>query len=295
MERDFYILPDDFGDASGKHPVHFYSAARSSAKNKVHFKCTVVCFVMNGRKEAHSATVYETAGEGELLFFPSGSVLMSESTAGSKGYAATLIFIDDEILADYIPEVKGPVHHEPAMAQIFKVSGDPYLEHFFQSLSLLRSNALPQLYNLKIRELLAYIQLRYPSQLAALASVVKCNNALRAVATVVQCHAGKGLTVAEMAFLCNMSPSTFKRRFSEIYHQPPQRYLHELRMHESLRMLANQKKPSEIYSTLGYENLSSFSSAFRKHFGSSPKHYLRNFDLREKVFDPTAKPSVEYI
>lgn len=292
MERDFYILPDDFGDAIGKHPVHFYSAARSSAKNRVYFKCTVACFVTNGRKEAHSATAYETAGEGELLLFSSGSVLMSESTAGSKGYTATLIFIDDEILADYIPEVKVQVHHEPAMAQAFKVSGDPYLEHFFQSLSLLRSNALQQLYNLKIRELLTYIRLRYPSQLAALASVINLDNALRAVATVVQCHAGKGLTVAEMAFLCNMSLSTFKRRFSEVYHQPPQKYLHELRMQESLRMLANQKKPSEIFSVLGYENLSSFSSAFRKHFGYSPKQYMSRIGPPEKVFEPTAKQSI---
>ena len=39
-------------------------------------------------------------------------------------------------------------------------------------------------------------------------------------------------------------------------------------------LLRQNKKPSEIYYELEYENLSSFSNEFKKFFGVSPKNYL---------------------
>ena len=46
-----------------------------------------------------------------------------------------------------------------------------------------------------------------------------------------------------------------------------------------------QKRPSEIYADLGYENLSAFSTEFKKHFGMPPKQFQIGNDPEEKAFE----------
>ncbi|MEM9024275.1 MAG: AraC family transcriptional regulator, partial [Bacteroidota bacterium] len=82
------------------------------------------------------------------------------------------------------------------------------------------------------------------------------------------------LTLEELAFLCNMSISTFKRHFQQIYEVAPSRWFREKRLQRAEYLLRVQhQKPSEVYREVGFENLSSFTQAFKKHFGTTPKKY----------------------
>src|SRR5690606_31502312 len=93
--------------------------------------------------------------------------------------------------------------------------------------------------------------------------------------TVVNNNLNKNLTVSQLAFLCNMSVSTFKRTFEKIFGMPPKKYFREYKLNRSMIMLKEGKRPTEIYFELGYESLSAFSSEFKKHFGVSPKVYAQ--------------------
>lgn len=90
---------------------------------------------------------------------------------------------------------------------------------------------------------------------------------------VVQNHKFTNLTTSDMAFLCNMSLSTFKRKFQAAYDTSPKKYVIAEKMKKAAQLLQGSKKPSEIYFDLGYENLSSFSNEFKKHFGTRPSSY----------------------
>jgi AraC-like DNA-binding protein len=130
---------------------------------------------------------------------------------------------------------------------------------------------------LKIEELFVYLSMKYRSP--TFCSFVR--NALHAVGEnklrdVVEMNMTKGLSIDELAFLCNMSISTFKRHFEKTFKCSPKKYFTDKRMEKAKQMLLLEKRPSDIYLDLRYQNLSSFSTEFKKHFGVSPKQFQRS-------------------
>src|SRR5579872_5224798 len=76
------------------------------------------------------------------------------------------------------------------------------------------------------------------------------------------------ITVEELAFVCNMSLSTFKRRFSRLYGTTPNKW-----MLQAALLLQGQEKPSEVYHQVGYENHSSFTESFKQVYGVTPSEF----------------------
>ncbi|MES2829804.1 MAG: AraC family transcriptional regulator [Bacteroidota bacterium] len=74
--------------------------------------------------------------------------------------------------------------------------------------------------------------------------------------------------LSQFAKLSGRSLSTFKRDFEKIFHITPERWLQKKRL-EMAHFLISQKnrKPSEVYQEVGFENLSHFSKAFKNEFG----------------------------
>ncbi|MFM8744586.1 MAG: helix-turn-helix domain-containing protein, partial [Cytophagales bacterium] len=82
------------------------------------------------------------------------------------------------------------------------------------------------------------------------------------------------LTLTELAFLCNMSISTFKREFQKQYSESPSRWFQNKRLEHAHRLIHQaHKKPSEIYFEVGYENISSFVQAYKLKYGATPAHH----------------------
>ena len=79
------------------------------------------------------------------------------------------------------------------------------------------------------------------------------------------------VSIQRFAYLTGRSLSAFKRDFKAIFHETPSHWLVQKRLHEAYFLIEKKdKKPSDIYLDLGFEGLSHFSDAFKKHFGLSP-------------------------
>jgi AraC-like DNA-binding protein len=77
--------------------------------------------------------------------------------------------------------------------------------------------------------------------------------------------------IGRFAYLTGRSLSAFKRDFKTIFHETPGHWLIQRRLQEAHFLIEKKnKKASEIYLDLGFEDLSHFSSAFKKLFGLRP-------------------------
>lgn len=76
------------------------------------------------------------------------------------------------------------------------------------------------------------------------------------------------VSIEAFAKLTGRSLSGFKRDFDKVFHTSPKQWLKERRLKEAYYLIKNKdKKPSEIYLDLGFENLSHFYFSFKKKFG----------------------------
>ncbi|GHU96034.1 hypothetical protein FACS1894156_6560 [Bacteroidia bacterium] len=76
------------------------------------------------------------------------------------------------------------------------------------------------------------------------------------------------IPMPEFARLSGRSISTFKRDFTKIFADTPENWLRNRRLDEAKRLITHEnKKPSEIYYNIGFNNFSHFSTAYKEKFG----------------------------
>jgi AraC-like DNA-binding protein len=84
-------------------------------------------------------------------------------------------------------------------------------------------------------------------------------------------------TVTSLAEQVNMSKSAFSERFREVVGKPPLHYLTEYRLRKACQLLSETRLGvKEISSQVGYDSVSSFSTAFKRWIGNSPSAFHRN-------------------
>jgi len=76
------------------------------------------------------------------------------------------------------------------------------------------------------------------------------------------------LPLEKFGYLTGRSLTTFKRDFSRVFNTTPQRWLTQKRLELAhYQFVEKKKKPIDVCYEVGFENLSHFSYAFKKHFG----------------------------
>ncbi|MDN3693204.1 AraC family transcriptional regulator [Chryseobacterium tructae] len=76
------------------------------------------------------------------------------------------------------------------------------------------------------------------------------------------------VSIEAFARLTGRSLSGFKRDFNKIFNTSPKQWLKERRLKEAYYLIKNKdKRPSDIYLDLGFENLSHFYFSFKQKFG----------------------------
>ncbi len=279
-----HILPNDF--IKGTVPetsLVYYVTNKSSEKNKVQFNQNLLCFLLEGQKEVISSNNKLSFQSDNMLLLLSGNTLMTERTTIDNNYKSILLFFSDNFLTDFITKnnSKGlsiDIKVE-AVANLFPK--DEYIINFEKSLLLLQNkiNRNQNLIKIKCEEIFSYLSEKYPSIWNAIITSISNNSNQLQFKQFINQQTDWNLSVDELAFLCNMSTSTFKRKFSEVFNTSPKQYFIQQKMKRALALLQRNKRPSEIFIELGYQNLPAFSNEFKKHFGFSPKEHKIKFEL----------------
>lgn len=83
--------------------------------------------------------------------------------------------------------------------------------------------------------------------------------------------------IMEFARLSGRSLSTFKRDFSKVFRETPEKWLKQQRLTEAKKLLQSTNlKPSDVYLHVGFENFSHFSNAFKNYFGYNASSVLNS-------------------
>lgn len=81
--------------------------------------------------------------------------------------------------------------------------------------------------------------------------------------------------IENFAKLTGRSLAGFKRDFLKSFNVPPAKWLKEKRLEEAHYLIHQKnKKPSDIYLDIGFENLSHFYTSFKKKYGITPTESL---------------------
>lgn len=79
------------------------------------------------------------------------------------------------------------------------------------------------------------------------------------------------MPMEKFGYLTGRSLTTFKRDFKKAFNTTPQKWLTQKRLELAhYQFTEKKKKPVDVYFEVGFENLSHFSFAFKKHFGYAP-------------------------
>lgn len=281
-----FNLPEDiFPDKNNQLDsiiFHPYTAPIGSFKGKSVLNRNAISLVISGQKTMHFAEKVVNVKDNEFHFLSSGNCLVSMELSDKIVFKSILIFFDDKVLADFYVKYADKIERIKDNLNIdaegyIAIIKDSFTLNFISSLDMLLSYKKElsiDMKLLKFEELMLYLLETHPEKLLSFYLSKKNTNENLDIRKVVELNIFNKISIEEMAFLCNMSLSTFKRHFSKIYGTSPNRWILQKRMEMAKNLLkTNNYKPSEVYYKVGYENHSSFSKSFKTYFGNTPSEY----------------------
>lgn len=277
-----YNLPNDFNSAEehGKPVIiRSHQASVSSANNKSIIHQNMVDIIIAGKKtiiDAYNITALEA---GEIMILAKGSSLISQALPKDGLFHNLVIYFTNEVLADFW--IKNTTQHggkikERVKQPFITYRQDAFISNYINSVLILLktpSKFSEQLKQVKLEELLLYLLHTDPEKLQSLSIIAKDDNDMQ-FRKVAESHITTPISLEELAFLCNTSLSTFKRRFQDIYGTSPQRWFTRQKIKLAAHLLKHpNERPGSVYAQVGYSNQSSFILAFKNEYGMTPTAY----------------------
>jgi AraC family transcriptional regulator, exoenzyme S synthesis regulatory protein ExsA len=285
-----YNLPNDFSTvAENNSPViiRAYQSQHNTQKHKSVLHQNMVDIVLSGQRIFTDVQDTKVLAAGEFMILSKGNCLISEVLPGDGLFSNVVIYFTDQVFANFLIKYQNKVKN-------IKVKGgnkksyvtckqDHFISNFIQSLQVMLqspSRISTELRCLKMEELLLYLLDTNPSMLLSL-SIGGDSDEDMQVRMVAENNIASDVTVEELAFLCNTSLSSFKRKFARIYGTSPQKWFLDKKMQLAGNLLKESRdSPGSVYSKVGYKSHASFTQAFKQQYGITPKEYQdRNMDF----------------
>ncbi|TDE06538.1 helix-turn-helix domain-containing protein [Flavobacterium hiemivividum] len=253
--------------------VYDFKMVSDVVKSKVNLSMNMFSFLQVGKKQVHFADNSVAVNSKQSLLLKKGNWLWTELLDTQAIYYCKLFFFSEKKLTDFLSKYTNNVKPYKEEVPYFVIENDDYIAAFINSLSsdtFSNHSYSDALLVLKFEEIMLYLLNKYGNEFEYyLHSLI--SKELSPFKNIVESNVHSNLKLEEIAFLCNMSLSTFKRHFTSEYNEAPGKWLQDKRLQKAKELLqAGDLKASDIYLDIGYNNLSNFSVAFKNKFGISP-------------------------
>ena len=238
------------------------------------------CLILQGRKETHLGMRRVSFTAGESLIVSHQLPVISRVTEATEmmPYVALVLELDMGIvrsLYDEVSEVE--IEEENARAlNVGKTDGA-----LFDAMGRL-VDLIDRPFEAKVLLPLVLRELHFRLLLAQHGGMLRqllqrgsqADRIAKAIARIKQDYAAS-LTVAELASVAGLSPSSFHEHFKALTATTPLQYQKELRLLEARRLLMNgTHSVSSAAFEVGYESPTQFSREYSRKFGNSPRKDL---------------------
>ncbi|PWJ57861.1 AraC-like DNA-binding protein [Dyadobacter jejuensis] len=237
----------------------------------------VLTFQISGSFDLSDGHRKWIAKEGDFhLLRKNQLVKFTKRPAENKIYESLNIFLRDDILRTMAKEYHLSSVRSEISLPIIAIEVNDVLQNYITSLKTILENQkllTQDFIALKIKELLFILinmQPRLKNILFDFFEPFKID--LESFMIKNYMH---NVNLERFAYLTGRSLTTFKRDFEKVFHTSPHKWILQKRLEEAHYLLREQKKsPSEIYIDLGFEDLSHFSYAFKRHYGYNPNNII---------------------
>ncbi|MEL5902576.1 helix-turn-helix domain-containing protein [Elizabethkingia anophelis] len=273
-------LPDELNiDISSPVQVFDYTSSQEVSRQQIILNQNAFSFLIDGSKEVVFDNSSLSIDNSKFILMRSGHCLMTERLSDLKNYRSILFFFSDIALSKFIRSIELNKAEPSKHSSVHAFEYNEFITRFISSLSdisKLSDKVRSKLLEFKFHEIMLYLtELHGTDFIQSL--IVNSNDATRKFIHTIESNQLNKLSLKELAFLCNMSISTFKREFEKYYTESPVKWFQNKRLEYARHLLNNTKKsPSEIYFEVGYENLSSFIQAYKLKYGTTPKHHQKS-------------------
>lgn len=247
-------------------------------KSKVDLTMNMISFLQVGKKQVYFADTFVDVNVQQSLILKKGNCIWTELLDKEAVYYCKLFFFSESKLLEFFNKYCGN-KQESKEISYFIIENDDYIVSYLHSLSQIDINSTDlknKLLSVKFEELLLYLMNKYGStfELFLKSLISKDYSSFK---NTVESNLYSNLKLDEIAFLCNMSLSTFKRNFIKEYNENPGKWFADKKLQKAKEFLEEGNlKPSDIYLHYGYNNLSNFSIAFKNKFGINPNEIKIN-------------------
>jgi len=281
--NDMYILPQDLlpqGRKPERFYLHPYQAGQSPQRNKILLKHNMINFLLNGEKIFHYAGKRTSIVNTQFVILRAGNCLTTERNPPGGTFRSILFFFEQGALTEFfakyvLPAGKKRLEANAEQRPFVVLEKDEFISNYTQSLGLIAASgaARDAMLQAKFDELMLYLLDKHPSVFFALQDSYRHAESDFEIRRAVEENITGNLSLEELAFLCSLSASTFKRRFVKIYNCAPSQYFLQRRMELASALLLNNEHPGEVFFKVGYETHSSFSQSFKQMYGISPNQF----------------------
>jgi AraC-like DNA-binding protein len=260
--------------------IYNYVSEKQVGRNKIFLQHNLITLLEQGEKVVHYANSATVIKDTQFALLSAGNCLMTEKLPVDNHYRSTMLFFDNTELTRFFVKyaavidklASAPGKQEKPFLVFEK---DDFVRNYITSLQFIHPKTpfSDKRVELKFEELMLYLVEKYPGEMLSFQTRSHEEYSDLEVRKAVEQNITSNLTLEELAFLCNTSVSTFKRRFQKLYHVAPRQYFLLRKMEIATLLLLQNENPSEVFYKVGFENHSSFSQSFKQVYGISPKQY----------------------
>jgi AraC-like DNA-binding protein len=209
-----------------------------------------------------------TVTDGEMLFMPKDSYLISDYLKESKSMEVYLFFFDYNIVSEFLKNVR--LTNKSSKTSPFQIRISSNIMNFIHSFEgICYKDNNKHLLKIKLLELLHLVY----EENSEFADILMLQGKVKDIKEYMLAHYDKNLSINDWAKLSGYSLSTFTRKFKKENGISPKSWILEQNMKLAAKALMEGVPVSKCASVFGYKNSSNFIKAFKEFYNTTPKQY----------------------